>query len=320
MTVGDIMVQAVRPDGVIQGKTLEVKVTNACNLACGHCMNGDSPGKSRDTYIEKIIEGISEFQEETGNAGLKEVRLTGGEPLLRMPYVERVAETCTRYAIACGVNTNGTLLTAENVGRMARAGMSLVKISFDATSDELLHSLRGSIANVSSIEENARRAVDAGMTVVYRFTLSRRNVDELCDCYTSAVRQGATQFQIKPLIRSGRALRIDPAVYLTRDEITAALARLSEYVDERTPVTMLCWSPLYSAGLRSKTCGSLDKVYVDTQLNVCLCNYIVGDTGLGNLNEIGLHEAFRRQSEVERTTLGCGGKMPTRCPQISLVY
>ena len=92
---------------------IELKITNRCNLHCGHCMNEDSPCSSGDVDIPLFVKRLEE--KETNSAGsrfrIKEVRITGGEPLLALDGVTQIARACKELGVDCGINTNGTLLT-----------------------------------------------------------------------------------------------------------------------------------------------------------------------------------------------------------------
>lgn len=300
---------------------IELKVTDTCNQRCPHCMNGDGPEKKGKLETELFLERLREFENEANKDFLiKAIRMTGGEPLLNMDAIKEISESASSYGISTGINTNGVRLQDRNIVRKLKEyGISKVKISYDANTDELMSKIRGVPISVQRILTGIGNVIDEGMDAVLRFTLSRDNLEHLIPAYKQAVEIGVSNFQIKPLIASGRALQVLPGSnYLSRNEIVNVLSGLKEFEDNKTPAQMLCWSPVYASGLQSKTCASLDKVYVDTDLKVSLCNFMSQDSVLGDLNYETFEEVFRRQN-VPTSTLPCGGKMPTSCPQTEII-
>lgn len=111
-------------------RDLRVSLTDRCSLRCTYCMpfNFDKwlPSETLLTAPEivKVIEiAISQ--------GIKEVRLTGGEPLLRPDLVEIVARINALDTVPeLSMTTNGVAL-AKVANDLAKAGLKRVNISLD---------------------------------------------------------------------------------------------------------------------------------------------------------------------------------------------
>jgi len=109
---------------------LRLSVTDRCDLRCRYCLPRDYCKFEQPSHwlsFEEIERLVSAF----AHLGLKRVRLTGGEPLLR----KNLANLATRLAIVPGIedlslSTNGTRLKTQAV-RLRDAGVSRLNVSLD---------------------------------------------------------------------------------------------------------------------------------------------------------------------------------------------
>jgi hypothetical protein len=87
---------------------LTLEVTRQCNMACGHCMRGETQNVSMSTeVIDALLEDVS---------SINSVTFTGGEPSLNIPIIRYFLEQCKRYRIEIGyfyIATNGKRVTDE---------------------------------------------------------------------------------------------------------------------------------------------------------------------------------------------------------------
>lgn len=109
---------------------LRVSLTDRCNLRCSYCMPAEGlewlPGQDQltdDELIRLIGIGVHEL-------GIEEVRLTGGEPLLRRGIVDLVGRIRTLGDIDISMTTNGIGL-ARKAAELAEAGLNRVNVSLD---------------------------------------------------------------------------------------------------------------------------------------------------------------------------------------------
>jgi cyclic pyranopterin phosphate synthase len=109
---------------------LRISVTDRCNLRCTYCMPFDEY-----VWIEK--KEILTFEEMTRLArlfiglGVEEIRLTGGEPLVRKDLEILVSQLSALKSLKdLSLTTNGVFL-AEKVGALAAAGLRRINISID---------------------------------------------------------------------------------------------------------------------------------------------------------------------------------------------
>jgi GTP 3',8-cyclase len=114
-------------------KSLRVSVTDKCNFRCKYCMPAEGlEWLERDELL--TFEELARLVRVTAAMGVEEVRLTGGEPLVRRDLPELVA----MLAPIPGVNdlsltTNGVLLD-RYAGPLVEAGLRRVNVSLDSLS------------------------------------------------------------------------------------------------------------------------------------------------------------------------------------------
>lgn len=88
-------------------KEIWFHLTYKCNLSCNHCLFNCSPGKpDQELSLFKIQQNIKEAL----NLGIKEIYLTGGEPLLWQPMEEFLAWYYEKENPPLTILTNGTLI------------------------------------------------------------------------------------------------------------------------------------------------------------------------------------------------------------------
>ena len=110
---------------------LRISVTDRCNLRCTYCMpeEGITLIPKEDVLsLEEIVEVVK-----TGaiNFGIRKIRFTGGEPLLRKGIVSLVEEVSAIEGIEeTAMTTNGILLK-KYAGALKKAGLKRVNISLD---------------------------------------------------------------------------------------------------------------------------------------------------------------------------------------------
>ncbi len=115
---------------------LRVSLTDRCNLRCSYCMPAEGldwlPGEDQltdDEVVRLIAIAIERL-------GVREVRFTGGEPLVRRGLVDVVRRTrAVDPDVELSITTNGIGL-ARTAGALADAGLDRVNVSLDTVRAE----------------------------------------------------------------------------------------------------------------------------------------------------------------------------------------
>ncbi len=114
---------------------LRISVTDRCNLRCLYCMppEGVPPLEHADILSYEEIFRIAEI---SVGLGIRKIRLTGGEPLVRRGLVSLVARLARLPGLAdLSLTTNGTLLRAH-AGPLRNAGLHRINVSLDTLRPE----------------------------------------------------------------------------------------------------------------------------------------------------------------------------------------
>ncbi len=142
---------------------LRLSVTDLCNLRCVYCMPAGGVEKRRHEDV-LTVEELEEIARSAGRCGIRKIRLTGGEPLVRRGIVD----ICARTAAAPGVEevcmtTNG-LLMPKLAPELRKAGLRRVNISLDTLSPELYRELTR-VGNIEDAVSGLKAALDNFETV-----------------------------------------------------------------------------------------------------------------------------------------------------------
>ncbi|HEU5144488.1 MAG TPA: GTP 3',8-cyclase MoaA [Dermatophilaceae bacterium] len=157
-------------------RDLRVSVTDRCNLRCTYCMPAEGlPWMPKPDMLtdEEMLRLIGLFVRQ----GVTQVRLTGGEPLLRRSLVDIVAGIAAlepRPRIA--MTTNGVGLE-RIAGRLAEAGLDRVNVSLDTIDSDTFTQLTRR-DRLSDVEAGLRAAAEAGLTPVKVNAVAMRGVND----------------------------------------------------------------------------------------------------------------------------------------------
>ncbi|MDQ2702857.1 MAG: GTP 3',8-cyclase MoaA [Pseudomonadota bacterium] len=172
-------------------RDLRLSVIDACNFRCPYCMPADRIAEDHGTdsasrlsfdEIETLVRGFARL-------GMRKLRLTGGEPLLR----KRLPELVARLAAIDGIEdlaltTNGSLLSSQ-ARALREAGLGRLTVSLDAIDPALFRALsggRGELANVLAGLDAAQAAGFGPLKL---------------NC---VVQRGVNEHQVLPLVRFAR--------------------------------------------------------------------------------------------------------------------
>ncbi len=149
-------------------------MTQRCNLKCVHCyakaveVDGQDPFNTEQA--KAMIDDLAAF-------GAPVMLFSGGEPLVRKDLVE-----LAHYAVSKGmravISTNGTLITPAKAKELKEVGLSYVGISLDG-GEEVHDRFRGVSGSFKRALKGIENCKKEGLKVGLRFTINRRNVQEV---------------------------------------------------------------------------------------------------------------------------------------------
>jgi len=205
---------------------LRVSVTDRCDLACVYCMpkSGEDDHALRAELLS--FEEVARLVDLFVMSGVRRVRLTGGEPLVRRDMVHLVERISTRHpGAALAMTTNATRL-AEFAAPLRAAGLGSVNVSLDALDPTLFREItRG--GELAPVLAGVHAALEAGLEVKLNTVLlggiNDREVARLVDFAWSL---GITPRFIE-LMPLGEAATLPRATFISAADALAPLgARL----------------------------------------------------------------------------------------------
>ncbi len=158
---------------------LRISVMDRCNLRCSYCMPADSGPFDFVRAPQRLsFEETDRLVRIFARLGVRKIRITGGEPLLRprLPaLIRRLHQIDELDEIA--VTTNGVLL-ARNATALASAGLTRVTVSLDSLDEEVLGRMNGGRARADSILTGISEANEAGLGPVKINVVVQRGVND----------------------------------------------------------------------------------------------------------------------------------------------
>lgn len=160
-------------------RDLRLSVIDRCNLRCRYCMpretfGADFPYLPRSEILD--FEEIDAIVRALLPLGIRKIRLTGGEPLLRRD-LETLVGLLSHHDVDLALTTNGTLL-ADKAEPLARAGLDRVTVSLDALDDATFQAMSDSNISVNRVLEGISAAQEAGLGPVKVNAVVQRGVNE----------------------------------------------------------------------------------------------------------------------------------------------
>lgn len=149
-------------------RDLRISVTDRCNFRCRYCMPAEIFDSNYAFLPREAILRFGEIEMLAKNfvsLGVRKLRLTGGEPLMRRDLsvlVEKLAAIEGVDDIA--MTTNGSLL-ARNAQKLADAGLHRVTVSIDALDNDIFGKMNGVGSTADRVIEGVDAALSAGLGV-----------------------------------------------------------------------------------------------------------------------------------------------------------
>jgi GTP 3',8-cyclase len=196
---------------------LRISVTDRCNFRCSYCMpkevfNKDYPYLPHSSLL--TFEEITRLARVFMSHGVRKIRLTGGEPLLRKNLeilIEQLAALRTQDGekLDLTLTTNGSLLAKKAIALKA-AGLQRVTVSLDGLDDAVFRSMNDVDFPVADVLAGIEAARQAGLGLDKQGNFSGIKINMV-------VKRGTNADQILPMARHFRG--------------TGMVLRFIEYMD-----------------------------------------------------------------------------------------
>lgn len=160
---------------------LRISVTDKCNFRCGYCMPEEIYGfkyeflpKTRILTFEEMMRLAKLFVK----LGVKKIRITGGEPLLRQELDTLVEQLVHLPGVEdVALTTNGYLLS-EHADRLRAAGLKRLTVSLDTLKPDKFRKLAGKHGDLNKVLDGIQAARTVGFDPIKINSVIQRNVND----------------------------------------------------------------------------------------------------------------------------------------------
>jgi cyclic pyranopterin phosphate synthase len=162
-------------------RDLRISVTDRCNFRCVYCMPKEVYGRDHAFLPRAEILDFEEIERLVRAAvalGVRKVRLTGGEPLVRRNLETLVAMLAGIAEIDDLTLTTNASLLADRAGAFADAGLDRVTVSLDALDDPTFQAMNDVGFPVSRVLDGIAAAEAAGLGPIKINAVIRRGLNE----------------------------------------------------------------------------------------------------------------------------------------------
>ncbi|HEU5363298.1 MAG TPA: GTP 3',8-cyclase MoaA [Gaiellaceae bacterium] len=160
-------------------RDLRISVTDRCNFRCVYCMPKEIYGRDH-RFLDRrellTFEEIARVARVFVDAGVRKLRITGGEPLVRRD-LERLIALLAELDVDLTLTTNGSLLP-QKAQALADAGLSRITVSLDSLDDAQFRALNDVDFPVDRVLAGIEAAAAAGLPVKVNAVVKRGTNDD----------------------------------------------------------------------------------------------------------------------------------------------
>jgi len=304
---------------------LRISLTDRCNLNCVYCTPLEKNGFLPHGYLlrhEEITRAAAAFV----RAGVKKIRLTGGEPLLKKNILELVRMVRAIPGLQeLALTTNGLLL-GELAGGLRAAGLDSVNISLDSLMPATFREITGS-DGLAKVRDGIMKALAAGFAGVKLNVVLMKGINdgEAAGFARLSVEHPLDVRFIEFFPTNQRSARLADALFTTAE----TMKKIEQAFGPLTPVPAAAGggpARVYSlAGAKGKIgfisgrsayfCGSCDRVRMDCVGKVYPCLFSPATHSLRELLRAGAEDSalteyvqkiFAVKSDYKRDSASAG--------------
>jgi cyclic pyranopterin phosphate synthase len=178
-------------------RDLRISVTDRCNFRCVYCMPREVFDADHEFLPHSQIlsfEEIARLARVFVELGVKKIRLTGGEPLVRK-QLHRLVAMLSELPVEITLTTNGSLL-ARQAKTLAQAGLDRVTVSLDSLDDATFRAINDANYPVARVLEGIDAAAAAGLAPIKINMVVKRGTNDhhilpMAEYWRAKARSGA---------------------------------------------------------------------------------------------------------------------------------
>ncbi|RXZ84714.1 radical SAM/CxCxxxxC motif protein YfkAB [Paenibacillaceae bacterium] len=218
--------------------SVEMTITNLCNMRCEHCAVGDMLAWNEPAKLplEQMLRRLDEVEH------LQTISITGGEPSFSQRTVTDYIIPLLRYAKSRGVRSqmNSNLTLDYRRYEQLLPYLDVMHISFNYTKPEHFHrigfansphpvSLEAATKMYDRMIENTRRLSDEGMYISAESMINYRTHESIDDIHRLIVEMGCKRHEVHPMYPSAFAANLP---VLSREDMLRSIRKLIDARDK----------------------------------------------------------------------------------------
>ncbi|HEY6644218.1 GTP 3',8-cyclase MoaA [Povalibacter sp.] len=160
---------------------LRISVMDRCNFRCPYCMPKETfheHYRFLKTSERLSFEEISRLTRLFVELGVRKVRLTGGEPLLRPNLAELIGELTALEGVQDVALTTNAVLLAQHAAQLKANGLQRITVSLDSLDPDIFRQMSGGFAERERVLEGIQAALDAGLTPIKINAVVQRGLND----------------------------------------------------------------------------------------------------------------------------------------------
>lgn len=273
---------------------MRLSVTDRCNYNCSYCKPVDFKSTAEILSLDEMFS----ICESVVNCGIKKIRLTGGEPLLR----EGIVDFCRRIKRLDGLEeltltTNGCLLS-QYIEDLKDAGVDRINISLDTLRREKFKQITGT-DNLDRVIESIKKAEATGFTNIRInvVLIGGVNDDEICD-FIEMTKDNPYFIRFIELMPMGACCNWDKSRFLSSDVVLECDRRLQKVdvcgVSEVYKIEGYKGSVGLIRPMTNKFCSQCNRIRVTSDGKLKPCLHSNEETDLRGLQGVELEETIKK--------------------------
>lgn len=260
--------------------SLYLYLTDTCNLACRHCWI--TPAFEPEAKNKKFLplEKLKNIILEAIPLGLKNVKFTGGEPLLYPEFI-KLLEFIRELKLRSSMETNGTLITDEIARSLKSAGTYHVAVSLDGANAQTHENLRRVKGSFASAVEGIQKIAEQKINFQIIMAVHRGNSEQIMEVAQLVKNLGAISLKINFINVVGRGAAMEKnGELLAVEEILELDRSLRKNDFFKNGLKYFSNVPMAFRSIR------------EISQNLCTCNIknILGILGSGKISICGIGE------------------------------
>ncbi len=305
---------------------LWLHVTNACNLACEHCLVDSSPsgevGGNTDFWRRTIDQGLA--------LGVTRFFITGGEPFLRddiFEIIDHILAPREGTKIELMILSNAMLFRGKHLKRLASydANAFQLQISLDGPTAEINNPIRGK-GTFDAIVHGIKEVISLGFSPTLTTVVNCANVAHLPEMVKLASSLGIKKIHLLLSHHRGRALGTEGLASPSTSELLQVFKTIKHLSDQAEMTfdnyDVLLGQLLGPSGVKLDLSNAAYEslcVYADAQVYPSAALAGIPALRMGNPDEIPLEEIWKNAGLAEEIRQ-CTVQKKTKCKDCYLKY